>query len=121
MKLKNEQDVEREKYTQLIIENENTIDDLKDEHKKITVTIDMVQEDLQNGYRHLSMLNDEDLYHKDSESIQFQQCNGEQEYFFRRELIKSEELISEEYVQQEKLLEEESEKLYKKRSAISWD
>lgn len=114
-------DQERAKYTRLISEKETAIDELKLDKRKLEDSLLHLQTDLQRGYRQLSMLNEEDLRAGDKESLRMQRQNEEQEYFFKRELRQAEEHLSESYRSQEKIVEDEKEKLYEQRSAIPWD
>lgn len=114
-------DQERAKYTRLIGEKEETIDQLKLDKRKVEDSLQNLQTTLQRSYRKLAMLNEEDLRDGNQENRRMQRQEEEQEHFFKRELGQAEANLSESYKEQAKLLEDEKEKLYEKRGEISWD
>ncbi|TFJ42668.1 hypothetical protein CKN73_04465 [Carnobacterium divergens] len=115
---KNEQ--ERVMYNRLIIEKENSVDDLKNDQRKIEGSLQQLQEDLQRGYRMLGMLNDE-KFRENPENLQLQRRDEEQEHLFKSQLREAEEELSESYTKQRKVLDDEAEELYRKRGGIPWD
>lgn len=119
--MENKNDQERAKYSRLITEKENDINELKQEQRKIEDSLRNLQEDLQRGYRTLAMINEEDVYSGNHEGIRMQRKNEEQERFFKRQLQEAEETLSEQYAEQQKTLDKETEDLYKKRGEIPWD
>lgn len=116
----NKNDQERAAYNRLIIEKENSVDDLKNDQRKIENSLQQLQEDLHRGYRTLSILNDED-FRENPENLRLQRRDEEQEHLFKRQLRKAEEELSECYTKQRKVLDDESEELYRKRGEIPWD
>ncbi|WP_430598106.1 hypothetical protein [Enterococcus sp. AZ177] len=115
---KNEQ--ERATYNRLIIEKENSVDNLKNDQRKIEDSLQQLQDDLQRGYRTLSMLNDEE-FRENPENLRLQRKTEEQEHFFKRQLSEAVEELSESYTKQRKVLDDETEELYRKRGEIPWD
>lgn len=118
---KTKNDQERAKYTRLISEKEDAVEELKADKRKLEDSLQNLQADLQRGYRNLSMLNEEDSRDGNQENLRIQRQAEEQEQFVKRELMQVEEQMSESYKLQKKILDDEKEKLYEKRSAISWD
>jgi hypothetical protein len=116
---KNEQ--ERAAYNRLILEKEMIEDDLRNDQRKIENSLQNLQEDLQRGYRTLSMLYEEENLDGNPNSLSMQRKNEDQERLFFCQLREAEELLGESYIQQRKTIEEETEELYKKRSEIPWD
>lgn len=116
---KNEQ--ERLAYNRLIIEKETSVDDMKNDQRKLEDSLNSLQEDLQRGYRTLSMLNDEDIRDGNPENLRLHRHNEEQEHLFKRQLRDAEEELSERFAEQRRILDDETEELYRKRSEIPWD
>lgn len=118
---KNSNDLERAKYDRLILEKETLAEDLKDEGRKMQGSLSDLREDLQRGYRELSMLHEEDIYEGNRESLRLQRENEAQEQLFRHRLEEMDEQISEEYQSEVRKIENEKEELYRKRGDIPWD
>ena len=119
MENKNEQ--ERSRYNQLIITNEKKVDDLSNDQRKMEDSLLFLNEDIQRGYRNLDMINEEDLREGDHETLRLQRMNDEQEQLFKRQLQETEEDVLDSYTRQRRVLDDETEDLYKKRSDIPWD
>lgn len=119
--MENKNDQERAKYSILIAEKENNTDKLKQEQQKIENSLQNLQEDLQRGYRTLMMINGEEVHSGNVKSLRIQRKNEEQEQLFKHQLRDAEEMLSDSYTEQRKVLDRETEKLYKKRGEIPWD
>lgn len=119
--MENKKDVERAKYGRLITEKETSIDELKQDQKKIEMSLQDLQEELQRGYRTIAMLNEDVVREGNPEGIRIQRKNEEQEHFFARQLRDAEDHLTTSYSEQRKVLDKETEKLYKKRGEIPWD
>lgn len=119
MENKNEQECSR--CNRLITEKENNIDELSDNRRKLEDSLSLLNDHLQRGYRSLTSMNEEDLREGDHETLRLQQMNEEQEQLFQRHLQETEEEVLESYRSQQKVLDDEIEKLHKKRSEIPWD
>lgn len=115
------QDQERDKYNRLILANENAVDDLKQEQRKMDISLQELQMDLQRGYRTLALLNEDDLQAVNTETIRMHQRNEAQEQFFKRQLQGAEEQLNACYTAHRKVLEDETEELYRKRGELAWD
>lgn len=118
---KNKHDQERTGYDRMILENENKNDSLKQDQRKLEETLSQLQEDLQRGYRTLAMLNEEERGVGGNQAELNQQREDEQEYFFKRQVQGLEESLTESYSSAKKVIEKETEELYRKRGDIPWD
>lgn len=101
---KTKNDQERAKYTRLISEKEDAVEELKADKRKLEDSLQNLQADLQRGYRNLSMLNEEDSRDGNQENLRIQRQAEEQEQFVKRELMQVEEQMSESYKLQKKFL-----------------
>ncbi|GGD03816.1 hypothetical protein [Enterococcus wangshanyuanii] len=119
--MENKNDAERAKYGRFITEKETSMDELKQDQKKIEMSLLDLQEELHRGYRTLAMLNEEVVHEGNIEGIRMQRRNEEQEVFFAHQLREAEENLSNFYSEQRKILDKETEELYKKRGEIPWD
>ncbi|MBO0438984.1 hypothetical protein [Candidatus Enterococcus ikei] len=119
--MENKNDAERAKYGRFIIEKETSMDELKQDQKKIEMSLLDLQEELQRGYRTLSMLNEDVVLDGNTEGIRIQRRNEEQEHFFARQLREDADNLNNCYSEQRKILDKETEELYKKRGEIPWD
>lgn len=111
----------RAMYNRLIAEKETNLDDLKKNQRKIEDSLHMLQDELQRGYRTLAMLNEEDNRESGQAVNPFQRRSEQQEQFYKRKLTDAEDQLSDSYSEQRKLLDEETEELYQKRSELPWD
>ena len=75
--MENKNDAERAKYGRFIIEKETSMDELKQDQKKIEMSLLDLQEELQRGYRTLSMLNEDVVRDGNTEGIRIQRRNEE--------------------------------------------
>ncbi|MGM0214463.1 hypothetical protein [Enterococcus sp. AZ109] len=114
-------DQERAKYDRLILENEQLIDELNNENRKIAESIHSLEEDLHRGFRKLNNLDNQNSRFGGSNTSWLHRNNEEQERAFRQLLRESNERIAAAYKKETKKIDEERELLYKKRSDISWD
>ncbi|MBO0468131.1 hypothetical protein JZO73_11395 [Enterococcus plantarum] len=119
--MENKNDAERAKYGRFIIEKETSMDELKQDQKKIEMNLQDLQEELRRGYHTLAMLNEDVVRDGNSEGIRIQRRNEEQERFFVRQLRETEDNLTNSYAEQRKILDKETEELYKKRGEIPWD
>lgn len=116
---KNEQ--ERAIYTRLILEKEISEENLRNDQQKIGESLEKLRENLQRGYRILGMLYEEEILAGDPKSLSKSRKNEEQEQLFFCQLREAEEVLLENYTEQRKIIEYETEELYKKRSDVPWD
>lgn len=118
---KNRNEQERATYNRLILEKENSVDDLSHDQRKIEDSLHNLNEELHRGYRSLAMILEKDHQDGSSERYRMIQKNEDQEHFFKRQLQEIENQLLEGYHDQRKKIEKETEQLYKKRSEIPWD
>lgn len=114
-------DQERLKYNRLITEKENTLGDLNRDKRKIEECISELKENLHRGFQELNMLNKENIRHGGNENKLMQRHNEEQEHFFQKQFRDAEHQIIDNYNAESKLIKDETEGLYKKRSEVPWD
>jgi len=116
-------DVEKEKIelTKAIQQQETKTDDLRNERHKVQETFDNLQVDLRKGYQELTRLNQEEIHFGGKDTLITQQQEDEQSLYFRRQLGRLQEEISQQYNKQAKLIENETEHLQQKRSELVWD
>ncbi|WP_288395109.1 hypothetical protein [uncultured Vagococcus sp.] len=100
---------------------ETKMNDLRRERHQIQETFDNIQFDLRKSYQELTRLNQEESHFGGQDVIIAQQKEDEQALYIRRQLGQLQEGISQEYKQQVKLIEQETETLQKKRSELAWD
>ncbi|WP_321384683.1 hypothetical protein [uncultured Enterococcus sp.] len=112
---------ERAAYDQLILENENQLEYLGDEKRKLEHTIQNLEEDLQLGFQKLASLNNEVSRYGHPNNLAMQQDTEEQEWLFRQLLQESNEQITTAYKNETAKIDEEREILYKERREQSWD
>lgn len=111
----------RENYSRLVLDKERNLDELKNEQKKLRTIFHELQNSLNKGYRELSMLNEEALYHGSSDGLAKQRQIEEQERKFQHQLRISEEQLLEDYQVEIRNCNDEIDKLYEKRRSVSWD
>ncbi|MGL4696248.1 hypothetical protein [Enterococcus larvae] len=114
-------DREREKYSRLILDKENSLEELKDEHQKMNRMFHEVQEDLHRGFRELSVLNEEALCNGNRDGLAKLQQLEEQERLFQQQLRQSEDHLTEDYHVEVRNHNDEIDDLYQKRSELLWD
>ena len=117
----NKNEKERAKYNRLILEKETSLEDLNHDQHKIKESLHSLNEDLHRGYRTLAMILEEEHQDGSIAGYRMLQKNEEQEHFFKRQLQEAEDQLLEGYSNQRKMLEAETEQLYKKRSEVPWD
>lgn len=112
---------EQATYNQKIIEKENQIGYLANEQRKIETVLFELETNLHRGFRQLSKLNEEQVKYGNSKNLQELRKNEEEAHMFQQNLQETNEQLAFAYKKESKILEDERENLYKKRSEISWD
>ncbi|MDT0015689.1 hypothetical protein QJV03_00650 [Listeria swaminathanii] len=114
-------DQERAVYNQLIIQKENQMDRLLDDQKEIEKSLYQLDEDFQRGFQQLRCLNENNNGLDKVKYFRAQQWDDDLESRLRRQVQDAQEEFN--YVFQKEIheMDDEREKLYKKRSEIPWD
>lgn len=114
-------DQERAVYNQLIIQKENQIDRLLEDQKEIEKSLYQLDEDFQRGFQQLRCLNENNNGLDKVKYFRAQQWDDDLESRLRRQVQDAQEEFN--YVFQKEIheMDDEREKLYKKRSEIPWD
>ncbi|MFD2305325.1 hypothetical protein [Enterococcus termitis] len=118
---KNNPEQEQKVYNQKIRKKENQMDDLANEKRKIESVLSELEADLHRGFRQLSELNEEQARYGNTQNLWELRKNEEQSHIIQQKLQESNEQIALAYKKETKVLDDERETLYKKRSEISWD
>ncbi|ARJ91437.1 TPA: hypothetical protein IQB69_000666 [Listeria monocytogenes] len=114
-------DQERAVYNQLIIQKENQMDRLLDDQKEIEKSLYQLDEDFQRGFQQLRCLNENNNGLDKVKYFRAQQWDDDLESRLRCQVQDAQEEFN--YVFQKEIheMDDEREKLYKKRSEIPWD
>ncbi|WP_228465555.1 hypothetical protein [Listeria marthii] len=114
-------DQERAVYNQLIIQKENQMDRLLDDQKEIEKSLYQLDEDFQRGFQQLRCLNENNNGLDKVKYFRAQQWDDDLESRLRHQVQDAQEEFN--YVFQKEIheMDDEREKLYKKRSEIPWD
>lgn len=107
-------------YNQKIKKKEQQIEELEEGKRKLQNIIFELENNLHQGFRTLSELNQEQVKYN-TKNYMLQQNQDEQERAIRQRLRDSSERFEGIYKKETQKLDDEREILYKKRSDISWD
>jgi len=118
---KEQMEQEKRVLTQKINQQESKKETLKREQRNVQETLDNVSFEFQNGYKKLILLYQEEQRLGGKESLITQQNEEERAYYSRRDFERLQEDVTQLYQRKIQLGEEETERLYKKRSELVWD